>query len=194
MSARSLAAQALRWPAILIAGLILGTATSLADSSIAFGSHEQPWVRAAAIVLNLATTWAALAFLTGRASGTPVGAAVAGTVVLWVAVLGYYAYGGLFGDRADVGWQTLLRAARVWVALADFTGPVFGLLGWWRRHGRQAASAAATTIPLLALAEVFVRIGWSPAELSSDPVIGWTLLGVITLAVTALLAMARTAS
>jgi hypothetical protein len=170
-------------------GLGLGVATALADAAVGFGPDERQWVRAVVVMLNLATTWAAAAFVAGRLIGSLPSGAIGGLVTLWLAVLGYYLFGLTLGDRTQVGWQGLLGPVRMWLLVGVAAGPIFGALGSASTRPNRTALGMAP-LPLLALVEVFGRIGWTVQDLDNDPVLGWTLLSIAIAAAALLFVLA----
>ncbi|GAA5196248.1 DUF6518 family protein [Rugosimonospora acidiphila] len=103
---------------------------------------------------NSGAVWSLAAF--GAGAALPVRgfrAAVAGTLVLVGAVVGYYGSTTAF-LRDDVS-RAALTGPAVWIAVAVVAGPIFGVAGALSRAGRPVYRAAA----LGALGAVFVAEG-----------------------------------
>ncbi|MER5888883.1 DUF6518 family protein [Streptomyces sp. NPDC001941] len=110
-------------PAALLAGLLLGVLTNLAQGLLP-GNWNQ--------IANSGAIWSVAAFAAGavlaRRVSVPL-AAVAGLCAEVGLVAGYYGYAE-FG-RDGMG---SLAAPLVWLAMALVAGPLFGAAGaWWRR-------------------------------------------------------------
>jgi hypothetical protein len=164
---------------VVLTGLALGVGASAADSFQGFGPDARPWVRVVSIALNMVVAWVGAAFLAGRVSKTVRGAVVAGVLVLYVAVLGYYLFGAFFGDRMQVGSTTLTSASLRWLIAATVAGPVFGLLGYLGRRRTWVGILATLSLPVVAVLEVFVRLRISLDGFRFDPLREWTAVVVL---------------
>jgi hypothetical protein len=167
---------------VVIVGLGLGIGASAADRFMGFGVGPHAWVRVLSIFLNMVVAWAGTAFLVGRATRTPRDAGVAGLVVLYAAVLGYYAFGALFGDRMHVGWATLSEVSLRWLVVATVAGPMFGLLGHLSRRSDWLGIIATLSLPVTAALEVFGRFRISLDGFRIDPLREWTIAAVLVAA------------
>lgn len=114
----------------VLAGLALGVGDLVVMTHV-----DYPWANLA----NSSAVWAVGAFVLGAAlRTTPERAAVAGAVMLVVAVEAYYGYAAVH-DLA--GWETLVSpVARTWSVFGVIAGIVFGVAGawttgsvWWQR-------------------------------------------------------------
>ena len=134
-------------------GTALGVATAWVD--VGAGGLEQDGLwRAASMVLNSGSAWAALAVVGGWLIGRPLAGAVAGTVALVAAVVGYYAFGVLAGDRTDVGFAGVSGAVRMWALLAVVVGPVLGLAGALVRRPGLIGLVAVLVVPVGVVVEM----------------------------------------
>jgi hypothetical protein len=179
---------------VVLTGLALGMGASAADAFQGFGADARAWVRILSIVLNMVVAWVGAAFLVGRMARTRRKAVVAGLVVLYVAVLGYYLFGALLGDRAQVGTTTLTAASLRWLIAATVAGPVFGLLGNVARRCDWMGILASLSLPVVAALEVFGRLRITLDGFRIDPLREWTAAAVFIATLTAAawsLALAR---
>lgn len=167
---------------IVIVGLAVGMGASAADAFMGFGVGSQAWVRVLSIFLNMVISWVGTAFLVGRVTRTPRNAAVAGLVVLYVAVLGYYVFGAFLGDRVHVGWTTLSAVPLRWLVVATVVGPVFGLLGHLSRRSDWLGTIATLSLPATAVVEVFGLFRISLDGFGLDPLREWTIATVLVAA------------
>jgi hypothetical protein len=165
---------------IIAVGLFLGVGASAADSFQGFGSDFRPWVRVLSVTLNLIVLWVCIAFFAGRFASTSVRSALAGALALYAPAAGYYVFGGLFGDRGDVGVATLGGTALRWFAIATVAGPVFGVLGWISRRKR-GGYAAILCLPVVALVEAIVVLKISIGGFTTDPLREWTVVSILGL-------------
>ena len=127
---------------LLIAPVTAGTALGVGD--LAVMTHlAYPWANLA----NSSAVWAIGAFLLGAVMRTdPVRAAVAGVVMMVVAVEAYYGYAALLNlDGVATIWSA---HARMWMIAGVVAGVVFGVVGswtsgyvWWQRVVGSAAGA-----------------------------------------------------
>lgn len=114
----------------VLAGLALGVGDLVVMTHVSF-----PWANLA----NSSAVWAVSAFALGALSRTgPERSAIAGAVMLVVAVEAYYAYAALI----DLGGYATLWSpvARSWMVFGVIAGAVFGTAGawtsgtvWWQR-------------------------------------------------------------
>ncbi|MFL6062602.1 MAG: DUF6518 family protein [Marmoricola sp.] len=114
----------------VLAGLALGVGDLVVMTHV-----DYPW----ADLANSSAVWAVSAFVLGAALRTsPERAAVAGAVMLVVAVEAYYGYAAMTGLA---GWASLTSSvARMWDVFGVIAGVVFGVAGawttgsvWWQR-------------------------------------------------------------
>lgn len=149
----------------LAGGLSLGVLAVAADL-LPDGSA----VRAVATpVLSGGLSWGLGALAAGALARRAVRAALAGGLLLVVAVVAYYAAVLAFGLRTEAGGRAVLLAASVWLGLALVGGPILGLLGWVARHGAPNPSAAAVGV----LAGALMSQGLSYAVSEPDLVLQW---------------------
>ena len=112
-----------RWAVVLALGTSLGIATAAADV-LSGGLPPNEAARAASVILNAGSTWAAVAVAAGWLVGHPPQGAFAGAAALLAAVVGYYAFGVLLGDRTEVGFAGVAGVLRLWALAAVVAGPV----------------------------------------------------------------------
>jgi hypothetical protein len=127
---------------LLVVPVFAGTALSLGDLLVM--THvDHPW----AALANSSAVWAIGAFVLGAVLRTdPARAAVAGVVMMLVAVESYYAFAVLL-DLA--GPSTLWSStSQTWLVFGVFAGVAFGVAGawtsgtlWWQRVLGSAAGA-----------------------------------------------------
>lgn len=102
-----------------------------------------------------------------------------GLVVLYVAVLSYYLFGALVGDRTQVGWTTLAAVSLRWLIAATVIGPVFGLLGHLARRSGWLEIIATLSLPTTAALEVFGLFRISLVGFRIDPLREWTIATIL---------------
>jgi uncharacterized membrane protein YjjB (DUF3815 family) len=119
------------WRSVLVVSALLGALLGFGDLLLQ-KSLPYPWANLA----NSSAVWALAAFMMGAwASGGWLRAAVAGVVLLVVAVETYYVAAALVqNDDLANGWST---TSLTWLALALLAGLVFGVTGAWSRHRRR---------------------------------------------------------
>lgn len=167
---------------MVLAGLALGVAASMADE-LGSGLAPVPAARAAGIVLNAGSIWAVSAILAGSVFRAPRRSAVGGALILVAEVAGYYGYGLLLGDRADVGLTALSGVLRFWLVAAVALGPALGVLGWAARRPDLRGLPARCAVPLIVVLEVLVRFRPGPTSFEDDPVWAWTVYGLLVVAI-----------
>jgi hypothetical protein len=122
----------------VVAGLALGVGDLVVMTHLAY-----PWANLA----NSSAVWAISAFLLGAVLRTgPIRSAVAGAVMLVVAVEAYYGYAAFLKlDGVATVWSA---HARMWMVFGVIAGVVFGVAGswtsgnvWWQRVVGCAAGA-----------------------------------------------------
>jgi hypothetical protein len=127
---------------LLVLPVVCGVALGVGDL-VVMTHVTSPW----ALLANSSAVWAAAAFALGaHLGGDPARAAVAGAVMLVVAVEAYYAYAATIGLA---GYATLTSpVARSWVVFGVLAGTAFGVAGawtagtcWWQRVLGAAAGA-----------------------------------------------------
>lgn len=127
---------------LLIAPVTAGLALGVGDL-VVMTHVSYPWANLA----NSSAVWAIGAFLLGAVLRTdPVRSAVAGVVMLVVAVEAYYGYAAFLGlDGVATVWSA---HARMWMVFGVIAGVVFGVAGswtsgnvWWQRVVGCAAGA-----------------------------------------------------
>jgi hypothetical protein len=170
----------------VLAGIVLGVGDVLAITHVAY-----PWANLA----NSSAVWAIAAFVLGAVLRTdPVRAAVAGAVLLVVAVEAYYGYATLT-DLA--GYHAMWSpTSQTWLVFGVFAGVIFGVAGawtreavWWRRVVGSATGAAVLLGEALhTLLHLDGRYGDYRAELVQ------TAIAMAVLGAAALVLSARSAS
>lgn len=165
-----------------LAGLALGIGDLYAITHLPY-----PWANLA----NSSAVWAIGAFVLGAALRTdPPRAAVAGVVMLLVAVEAYYGFATAFGlSGLATMWS---EHARMWLVFGVVAGVVFGVAGawtsgtvWWQRVLGAATGAGVLIGEALHTQE---RLAWATGnwhtELQQTAVL-MAALGVVVLIVTA---------
>jgi hypothetical protein len=153
-------------------GVALGVATAWVD--VRAGGLEQDGLwRAASMVLNSGSAWAALAVVGGWLIGRPLAGAVGGTVALVAAIVGYYAFGVLAGDRTDVGLAGVSGAVRMWALLAVVVGPALGLAGALVRRPGMVGLVAVLVVPVGVVVEMVGLRRLSGETFAVDPALAW---------------------
>lgn len=127
--------------AAILVGLTWGAATSGLQTVL-------PWPFAG--LANAVGPWVAPAFVVGALSRRSWAAALAGVLVCFGEVAGYYATSSLRGFGVNPFWVVL------WAGTGLLGGPVLGLAGWcWRR----AASLRLAALGAALLGGVFLAEG-----------------------------------
>jgi hypothetical protein len=171
-------AQASRWLSVVGLGVALGVATAWVD--VRAGGLEQDGLwRAASMVLNSGSAWAALAVVGGWLIGRPLAGAVGGTVALVAAVVGYYAFGVLAGDRTDVGFAGVSGAVRMWALLAVVVGPALGLAGALVRRPGMVGLVAVLVVPVGVVVEMVGLRRLSGETFAVDPALAWAQAAMV---------------
>ncbi len=171
-------AQASRWLSVVGLGMALGVATAWVD--VRAGGLEQDGLwRAASMVLNSGSAWAALAVVGGWLIGRPLAGAVAGTVALVAAVVGYYAFGVLAGDRTSVGLAGVSGAIRMWALLAVVVGPLLGLAGALVRRPGVVGLIAVLVVPVGVVVEMVGLRRLSGETFAVDPALAWAQAAMV---------------
>jgi hypothetical protein len=146
---------------------------------VASGLDQSPTLRAVSMILNAGSVWAGLAVLAGWIAYGRLAGPFAGIVSLWCAVLGYYGWGVLAGDRVDVGISGLSGAVRAWSIAALVLGPLFGLAGTLIRRYDIVGSLALLVVPVGALVEVFVIRRLDRESFAIDPALAWAQAAIV---------------
>lgn len=164
----------MRWLTVLVTSVALGLATAAADT-VASGLDQSAAGRALAMVANAGCVWAGLAVLAGfLVSGTTQRGSVlrpgaAGLVALLVAVLGYYAFGAVAGDRQEVALTALSGAVRLWALASVVLGPVLGAVGAATRRAGALGVVARLVVPVGAAVEMLGLRRLGPDSFRVDP-------------------------
>jgi hypothetical protein len=175
-------AYASRWLSAVGLGVALGVVSAWVDVRAGGLEQDGSW-RAASMVLNSGSAWAALAVVGGWLIGRPLAGAVAGTVALVAAVVGYYAFGVLAGDRTDVGFAGVSGAVRMWALLAVVVGPVLGLAGALVRRPGLIGLVAALVVPVGVVVEMVGLHRLSGQTFAVDPALAWAQAMMVAAAV-----------
>lgn len=170
----------MRWMVIVLLSGVLGTAAAASDVLGASGAAGE-W-RALALALNAGCVWAALAVVCGWLARGRLTAALAGVVGLAIAVLGYYGYAVLLGDRAELSVWAVSGSIRFWLVAAVLLGPALGLVGAAARRTDLLGVAAAWVLPAGTVAEVALLSRSDPYGSGGDP---WQAAANLALIVTA---------
>jgi len=157
----------MRWMVIVLVSWVLGTAAAASDVLGASGAAGE-W-RALAVVLNAGCVWAALAVVCGWLARGRLTAALAGVVGLTVAVLGYYGYAVLLGDRAELSVWAASGSIRFWLVAAVLLGPGLGLVGSAARRTDLVGVAAAWVLPAGTVTEVALLVRADSYGSGGDP-------------------------
>jgi hypothetical protein len=168
----------------LALGALLGIATAAADG-LSGGYPPNEAARAASVILNAGSTWAALAVLAGWLVRGSVAGSIAGVAALLLAVLGYYGWGVLAGDRTAIGFSGVAGALRMWAVAAVVAGPVLGLAGATIRRGGWAGLLAGLVVPVGVLVEMLGIRGLGGDSFRIDPVLGFAQAAMVAAAVVA---------
>ncbi|NAZ75487.1 hypothetical protein GTQ99_08640 [Kineococcus sp. T13] len=123
--------RALRAAPLLGAAVVVGVVWGAATSGL---QTVLPWPFAG--LANAVGPWVAPAFLLGACSRRPWSAVLAGVLVCFGEVAGYYATSALRG----FGVNPVMVAT--WAATGVLGGPVLGVAGWWWRRARSLRLAA----------------------------------------------------
>jgi hypothetical protein len=176
-------AYASRWLSVLGLGIALGVATAWVDV-LAGGLDQTDGARALSMVLNAGAVWAGLAVLCGWIVRRPiVAAAIAGALGLGAAVLGYYLYGALIGDRVAVGLPGLTGAIRLWAVLAVTLGPVLGITGALIHRPGPIGILATLAVPVGVAVEMIWLRRLSGETFVVDPALAWAQAAMVATAI-----------
>ncbi|WP_375504664.1 DUF6518 family protein [uncultured Jatrophihabitans sp.] len=142
----------------IAAGLLLGPLDLLAQTTLPY-----PWANLA----NSGAVWALAAFILGATVRPATASAVAGLVLLPIAVESYYLAGVIFRhDSTATLWDGV---AVLWLVLAVIVGPLFGRAGGAVRSRRAAIRfAAAAFAGAIFLLEALVQLGRSHTDGGSN--------------------------
>ncbi|RNL61973.1 hypothetical protein EFK50_09080 [Nocardioides marmoriginsengisoli] len=173
----------LRLLAVAVAsGIVLGVGDLVVMMNVPF-----PWANLA----NSSAVWALGAFVLGAVLRVdPLRTAIAGSVMLVVAVEAYYGYAALI----DMGGVAALwsEVARTWMVFGVFAGVIFGVAGawtsgsaWWQRVVGSAFGAAVLLGEALhTWANLNGQYGRFRTELMQTSIV-MAVLGVLVLVVSA---------
>ncbi len=175
-------AHSSRWLSVVGLGISLGVATAWFDARAGGLEQDGLW-RAASMVLNSGSVWAALAVVSGWLIGRPFAGAVAGTAALVAAVAGYYAFGVLAGDRTYVGFAGVSGAVRVWALLAVVVGPILGLAGALVRRPGVVGLVALLVVPIGIVVEMLGLRRLTGETFAVDPALAWAQAVMVAAAV-----------
>lgn len=165
----------------VIAGAVVGAGGPLLDAT------GGDFAYALAAILSAGWCYTALAFCVGIADTTKLRAAVGGAVSLTVAVLAYYSTKATQGDfvAADLtdtagqttyfSWGEFASMTSLWGVVALVLGPLLGLAGWMARRGR-VCLPFQLLIPVIALAEMTMRLHVEASSSSSSVVTAWEVV------------------
>ena len=133
-----------------VAGLLLGPLDLLAQTTLPY-----PWANLA----NSAAVWALVAFAVGATVWPAAKSAVAGLVLLPIAVETYYLAGVVVRhDSTTTLWSA---TTGLWLVIAVVVGPLFGFAGGGLRSSRRAirfaAAACAGSVFLLEAVAILAR-------------------------------------
>jgi hypothetical protein len=153
---------------------LLGVAAAWTDVR-AGGLEQTPVDRAVNMILNAGATWAGLAVLAGWLVRRPWWAsALAGGVVLLVAVAGYYGYGLAAGDRTGIGLEGLSGTLRFWLLASVTVGPWLGIVGTLIARPGIVGLIAALVVPVGIFVEQIVVRRLEPDAFTIDAPLAWT--------------------
>jgi hypothetical protein len=151
-----------------VAGLLVGAAGFGISMSIVKGNGAG----LRDTIGNVSAPWLLLPFAAGVLTGhaRAVAGALAGLAVSMAAMVGFYVTDAVVLDLGPHLWLVDLRLAveggRMYLALAVFSGPVFGALGasWQRRHSVVLGFAVASLL-------VFEPIAWLLYQRGQDSIL-----------------------
>ncbi|MET3961514.1 uncharacterized membrane protein (UPF0136 family) [Marmoricola sp. OAE513] len=178
---------------LLVVPAVVGVALGIGDL-VAMNHIGYPWANLA----NASAVWALGAFLLGVGLRTdPLRSAVAGVVMLLVAVEAYYLW-AVLTDQA--GTATLWSAnTRMWLVFGVCAGTVFGIAGSWVTQGEwwQKVVAAATGggVLLGEALHIWAGLGWTTLSQPGSGYhldLAWTGLLLAGLGVGVVVATGRT--
>jgi Family of unknown function (DUF6518) len=172
----------MRWLVVAMLGVGLGVASAWSDV-VGSGLDPSPTARIAMVALNMAATWAALAFVSGWIIRIPLWAAgFAGFASLAVAVAGYYVYGVLAGDRSEIGFAGVSGVVRLWALVAVVAGPLLGAAGAIARRPGWPGLVAALVLPAGIVVEQVGILRLDADTFSVDPVRGLAQILLLVIA------------
>ena len=181
----------MRWVVVVCLGAALGLAAAAADVLAGGLNQDDAW-RAVSMLLNAGCVWAGLAVLGGWLLRTPGRGAIAGLLGLSCSLMGYYAGGLIYGDRAHVGLGGLSGVIRVWTVAAVLAGPLLGGVGALIRRAGAPGLVAALVLPVGTVAEILFLHRLASESFVIDPWLAWTqLVLIVTACAGAVLAMSR---
>lgn len=181
----------MRWLLVPLLGIALGAATSASDAA-AGGLDQTSFDRVVSMVLNAGFVWAGAGVLAGWLLGESrlSRGALAGVTTLVAAVLAYYAYGVLVGDRTDAHLASVSGFVRLWAAAAFLAGPVLGAVGVLCRRAGVLGFLARIVVPVGATVELLVLRHLDGESFRVDPALAWTQAAVVGCAALSVLAAA----
>ena len=157
-----------RWFIALVPGLLLGIGIALTDGAVKDLQAPGAWL-VASTVLNSTTLLAALAVFAGWKLRRLVPAAVGAVLALALVVGGYVGYNALIADRYDLHLSMLGDNLGVSLGGVAVAGAALGMVGAFMRQRGLVGFLAAMVLPLVALAEVFWRMGLRPESFTANP-------------------------
>ncbi len=177
-----------RWAVVLALGALLGIATGAADA-LSGGLPPNDLARAVSVILNTGSMWAVLGVLAGWLVGRSLPGAVAGAAALLTAVIGYYGFGVLLGDRTGVGFAGVAGVVRLWALAALVAGPALGLVGAAIHRGGGIGLVASLVVPAGVLIEVIGLRQLDGRTFAVDPVLAIAQAAMVVAAVVAAAAL-----
>ncbi len=151
----------MRWLLIVLLSGVLGVATAASDVLAGDRHTPGPW-QALAVVLNAGSVWAGLAVVCGVLARRAVAAGIAAVAGLAIAVLGYYGYAVLLGDRMDLGFSAVRGSIEYWLVAAAVLGPLLGVTGALARRADAVGLVAGWVLPAGIALEVLGLRGFTP--------------------------------
>ena len=158
----------MRWLIALVPGLLLGIGTALTDGAVRDLEAPGAWL-VASTVLNATTLLAALAVFAGWTLRRFVPAAIGAVLSLVLVVGGYVGYNALIADRYDLHLAVLGGNLGLGLGGMAVAGGVLGVIGALMRQSGVVGFLAAMVLPVVALAEVFWRMGLRPESFTTTP-------------------------
>lgn len=157
-----------RWLIALVPGPLLGIAIALADGAVKDLEAPGSWL-VASTVLNATTVLAALAVFAGWTLRRLVPAAIGAVLSLGLVVAAFHGYNMLIADRYDLQLAVLGTNLGLGLGSVALAGAGLGVIGALMRQPGLVGFLSAMVLPLIALAEVFWRMGLKPESFTADP-------------------------
>lgn len=130
---------------ISILGILLGVTSSIGDI-LPFGSL----LFIVGGFLNTASVWSLSSFLIGTKFKSRRNSVIAAISFLILAIISYYSFGYIFGNRGSVPISTLVFATLSWIVISFFVGSLCGLAGRSAKYSKDIKKRMiAVIIPMV---------------------------------------------